>query len=402
MLEKFNNNMLALKKIRNWYMFKIINRYIFKETALPFFIILFVLTFVLLMGKLLQIMDLMINKGISIFDIAKLIVFLLPSFLMFTIPIALLIAILIALGTLSADNEITVLRASGLSLLQLYKPVAVASLITFAFTIIIGFFLVPQSNFASKRLLFDLAKQNAGIGIKEKVFNADFKGIVLYADKIPVNGNYMEGVIVSDTRIPDEPNTIIARKAYLVSDPASLTVILRLEDGSIHMVSSNLKNYKKIDFKSYDINLDLTGAMMTITDASKSSTDMTMKELLNKMKKPGLEKSAVSELAIEVHKKFSIPLSCIFFAILAFPLGITHHRAVKSRGFAVGIITVSLYYLLRIGGEALVETGRLAPAVGVWTPNAVFAVLGIGLFYIAYKEVSPWQWIKIHIRHKAK
>lgn len=379
---------------------KIINRYIFKEIAFPFIIILFVLTFVLLMGKLLQIMDLMINKGISSFAIAKLIVFLLPSFLTFTIPIALLIAILIAMGTLSADNEITVLRASGLSLLQLYIPVAVASLITFAFTIIIGYFLVPQSNFATKRLLFDIAQQNAGVGIKEKVFNADFKGIVLYAEKIPVDGDHMEGVIVSDTRMADEPNTTVARKAYLVSDPESLTVKLRLEDGAIHTVSPNLKNYRKIDFKTYDINLDLSSALAKVSDASKTSTDMTMSELLDKMKKPGLDQEAVRELAIEVHKKFSIPLSCIFFALLAFPLGITNHRAVKSRGFAVGIIVVSLYYLLRIGGEALVETGRLTPVVGVWAPNLIFAVLGIGLFYLAYKEISLWHMTKIYLWRK--
>jgi len=381
-------------------MLKIVNRYIFKEIAFPFAIILFVLTFVLLMGKLLQIMDLMINKGISSLAIIKLIVFLMPAFLMFTIPIALLIAILIAMGTLSSDNEITVLRASGLSLLQLYTPVAIASLIAFAFTIIIGYFLVPQSNFATKRLLFDIAQQNAGIGIKEKVFNADFKGIVLYAEKIPVDGDHMEGVIISDTRLADEPNTIVARKAFLVSDPESLTVKLRLENGAVHTVTPDFKNYRKIDFKTYDIILDLSSAIASISDASKSSTDMTMRELLNKMKKPGLDEAEIRELAIEVHKKFSIPLSCIFFALLAFPLGITHHRAVKSRGFAVGIIVVSLYYLLRIGGEALVETGRLTPEIGVWAPNLIFAVLGIGLFYLAYREISPWHMAKIYLWRK--
>ncbi len=388
------------QKSRNLNMRKIISRYIFKEIAFPFIIILFVLTFVLLMGKLLQIMDLMVNKGISTFDIAKLIVFLLPSFLMFTIPIALLIAILIAMGRLSADNEITVLRASGISLLQLYYPVAIASLISFAFTIIIGYFLVPQSNFASKRLLFDIAQQNAGLGIKEKVFNADFKGMVIYANKIPVDGNYMEGVIVSDNRMAEEPNTIVAKKAFLVSDPASFTVKLRLENGSVHTVSTDFKNYRKIDFTTYDINLDLSSAIASISEDSKSSTDMTMSELLNKMKNPGLDAAAIRELAIEVHKKFSIPLSCIFFALLALPLGITHHRAVKSRGFAVGIIVVALYYLLRIGGEALVETGRLTPEVGVWTPNLIFAILGCGLFYLAYKEISLWQMTKIYLWRK--
>jgi lipopolysaccharide export system permease protein len=381
-------------------MLKIINRYIFKEISSSFIIILFILTFVLLMGKILQIMDLVINKGISIFAIVKLIFFLLPSLLLFTIPIALLIAILIAMGRFSADNEITALKTSGISLMQIYYPVAIASLITFIITIIISYFLVPQSNFATKRLLFTIAQQNANIGIKEKVFNADFKGFLFYADRIPANENYMEGIVVSDNRIIGEQNTILAKKAFLVSDPESMTVKLKLENGSIHTVSSDLKNYRKIDFNSYDINLDLSTALANLNESSKSSTEMTMTELLEKMKKPGMDKAAILELAIEAHKKFSIPLSCIFFGLLALPLGIKSHRSIKSRGFAVGIIVVSLYYLLRIGGEALVETGHLSPEIGVWTPNFIFALLGIYIFYMAYKEISFWQIINIFLMRR--
>jgi lipopolysaccharide export system permease protein len=379
---------------------KIINRYIFKEIASSFIIILFILTFVLFMGKILQIMDLIINKGISAFTIAKLIFFLLPSFMLFTIPIALLIAILIAMGRFSADNEITALKTSGISLMQIYYPVAIASLITFIITIIVGYFLVPQSNFATKRLLFTIAQQNANIGIKEKVFNSDFKGFLLYAENIPVDKNYMEDVIVSDNRIIGEQNTILAKKAFLVSDPGSMTVKLKLENGSIHTVSSDLKNYRKIDFNSYDIKLDLSTALANLDESSKSSTEMTMTELLEKMKNPGMDKTAIRELAIEVHKKFSIPLSCIFFGLLALPLGIKSHRAVKSRSFAVGIIVVSLYYLLRIGGEALVETGHLSPEVGVWTPNFIFAFLGVYLFYMAHREISFWQTANIFLLRK--
>jgi lipopolysaccharide export system permease protein len=374
---------------------KIINRYIFKEIAFPFVIILFILTFLLLMGKILQIIDLVINKGVSVFSIAKIIIFLLPSFMLFTVPIALLIAILIAMGRLSADNEITALKTSGISLMQMYYPVAIASLITFAFTIFTSYFLVPQSNFATKRLLFNIVQQNANIGIKEKVFNADFKDFLFYAEKIPDNKNYMEGVIVSDNRMIGEQNTILAKKAFLVCDPESMTVKLTLENGSIHTVSSDLKNYRKIDFKSYDINLDLSTALANLDESSKSSTEMTVRELLAKMKKPGLDKAAVRELAIEVHKKFSIPLSCIFFGLLALPLGIKSHRSVKSRGFAVGLVVVSLYYLLRIGGEALAETGYISPEFGVWTPSFIFALLGISLFYIAYREISLFSTAKI-------
>lgn len=370
---------------------KIISRYIFREIAIPFIIILFVLTFVLMMGKILQIMDLMVNKGIRALDIGHLILLIMPNFMLFTIPIALLVSILIAMGRFSADNEITALKSSGVSLNQIYIPVAIASVLAFVCAIIIGNFIVPKSNFATKKLLFDLASQNASIGIKEKVFNADFKDLLLYADTVPADGEYMKGVIISDNRVIGEQNTILAEKAFLVADPKLMIVKLRMENGSIHTVTPDLKNYRKVDFKIYDINLDLSTTLSAFTDDQKSSTDMTMTELLERMKKPGLDDAAVRELAIEVHKKFSIPLSCIFFGLLALPLGITSHRAVKSRGFAVGIIIVSSYYLLRIGGEALVETGRISPVIGVWTPNVFFALLGIYLFYMANREISLFQ-----------
>jgi len=367
---------------------KIINRYIFQEIAFPFLIILGILTFVLLMGKILQIMDLVINKGVSPFSIVKIIFFLMPSFLLFTIPIALLISILIAMGRLSADNELTALKTSGISLLQILYPVALASLIAFGFTLLISYFVVPASNFATKRLLFDIVRQNATIGIKEKVFNSDFKDFLIYADKVPIDKNYLEGVIVSDHRIIHEQNTILAKRAYLISDPESLTVKLKLEDGSIHTVSSDLKNYRKVNFASYDIYLNLAGAFASYNESSKSSTEMTMTELLKKMKEPGIDAAAVRELSIEVHKKFSIPLSCLFFGLIGLPLGIRSHRSVKSRGFAVGLVVVCVYYLLRVGGEALVETGLLPALIGVWAPNIFFAVLGILLFYAANREIS--------------
>jgi len=391
--------MLVVKKKVDSPMRKIINRYIFKEIASLFFIILFTLTFVLLMGNILQIMDLMVNKGISFLAIVKLIIFLLPSLFMFTIPIAFLVSILIAMGRFSADNEITALKTSGVSLMQIYYPVAFASLIAFVFTIIIGYYLVPHSYSASKRLLFDLAQQHAAIGIKEKVFNADFKGVLLYADKIPPKGDYMENVMISDKRIKGEQCTILAKKAYLVADADSMTVMLRLEGGSIHTVSSDFKKYRKIDFKSYDINLDLSTSISSAND-SKTKDEMTMTELLEKIKKPDLNEVALREFTIEVHKKISIPLSCIFFGLLALPLGIRNHRAVKSRGFTVGIIIATSYYLLRIGGEALVETGRLSPKVGVWTPNFIFALLGIYLFYMAYREISLFHMMKIKLWRK--
>ncbi len=376
---------------RSFPMHRLINRYILKEIAVPFGMILSVLTFVLLMGKILQLMDLMINKGIRFLDIAQLMLFLIPSFLMFTIPISLLIAILVGLGRLSGDNEITILKMSGVSLYQLALPVAVAAFAAFLLTAATSLFLVPYGNVAAKNLLFDMAKQKASIGIREKVFIDDFRGILLYAEKIPVHGDFLEGVLVSDNRIIREPSTIIARRAYLVSDPATLAITLRLEDGSIHTVDTGLKNYRKMDFRFYDVRLDLASSLSEEKKAGdKSSTEMTVAELSAKLRTRGMKDEALRELSIELNKKLTIPLSCLVFALIGLPLGIRAHRSVRARGFTIGLAIVLIYYLLRLSGEALVETGRLSPVVGTWTPNGIFSIVGIFLFYFAARERSPW------------
>jgi len=368
---------------------RLINRYVLKEIAFPFCMILFVLTFVLLMGKILQVMDLMINKGIGFADIARLMLYLLPSFLMFTIPISLLIAILIGLGRLSGDNEWTVLKMSGVSLYQLSFPVACAALVAFLMTLATTIFLVPYGNLASKVLLMDMARQKASIGIREKVFIDDFQGILLYAERIPAHGDFLEGVLISDSRISREPSTIIARRAYLVSNPDTRVITLRLEDGSTHTVDAGLNRYRKMDFRFYDVRLDLASTLSAEKmNGIKSSTEMSLSELATTLVNRGLKEEALRELAIELNKKLTVPFSCLVFALIGMPLGIRAHRSVRARGFTLGLFLVLAYYLLRLSGEALVETGRLSPILGTWTPNWIFAAAGILLFSLSAREVS--------------
>ncbi|HRT70624.1 MAG TPA: LPS export ABC transporter permease LptF, partial [Syntrophales bacterium] len=325
---------------------KILNRYILKEITLPFLMTLLVFTFVLLIGKILQIMDLMVNKGVNILAVVKIVLFILPSFLTVTIPISLLIAVLIGLGRLSSDNEITAMKASGISLYQLLLPIVTLCVVAMVATAVIGF-LAPLSNSATKSLFFDILKEKASIGIKEKVFNDDFKGLVLYADRIPVEGNYMEGVMVFDNRLTKEPATIIAPQGYLSSNPESMTVTLRLLRGSIHSVDSDLKTYKKTEFSTYDVNLDLQTALAEAKKASvKGSADMTVGELYRNIRKAEVKDDKLRDMVIELNKKFAVPLSCLVFGIAAIPLGIVSRRSGKSRGFTVGLFVVAAYYTL--------------------------------------------------------
>jgi lipopolysaccharide export system permease protein len=372
-------------------MHRLINRYILKEIAVPFCMILFVLTFVLLMGKILQVMDLMINKGIGFTDIARLMLYLMPSFLMFTIPISLLIAILIGLGRLSGDNEWTVMKMSGISLYQLSFPVACAALVAFLMTLATTIFLVPYGNLATKALLFDMARQKASIGIREKVFIDDFQGILLYVEAIPAHGDFLEGVLISDSRISREPSTIIARRAYLVSNPDTMVITLRLEDGSTHTVDAGLNRYRKMDFRFYDVRLDLVATLAGDKDKNpgiKSSTEMSLSELTAILRNRAVKEEALLELTIALNKKLTVPFSCLVFALIGMPLGLRAHRSVRSRGFTIGLFLVLVYYLFRLAGEALIESASLSPISGTWAPNWIFAAAGIVIFSLSAREVS--------------
>ncbi len=368
--------------------FLIIDRYILKEVVAPFFMILAIFTFVLLMGKILQVMDLMVNKGIAFLDIARLTIYLVPGFLVFTVPISLLIAILIGVGRLSGENEWTVLRMSGLGLARLSRPIAVTAFAAFLLTMLTTIFLVPKGNLASRSLMFQIAQNKAGIGINEKVFIDYFKGLLLYADRIPVSGEYLEGIFISDSHIGKAANTVIARRAYLLPDPDKNYITLRLEDGSTHTVDENLTTYRKADFHFYDIKLETGSEIAGGREERKSSTEMTFAELKKTVKDGKLKDVEIRELMIELNKKLAIPLTCLIFPLLAIPLGMRSHRSVRTRGFTIGLVLVVIYYMFRLVGEALVESGRIAPVVGVWTPSIVFAAAGMLLFVSAAREQS--------------
>jgi lipopolysaccharide export system permease protein len=381
-------------------MTKIIHRYILREVSLPFFMSLFVLTFVLLMGRMIQIMDLVVNKGIQVSDVVKLIIYLTPSFLVFTVPISFLIALLVGVGRLSSDSEMVVLRASGISLYQMLVPVLVMATLAFIMTAANSLFFMPLGNIALRSHLFQIAQKKASIGIRERVFNDDFRGLLLYADHIDIHGEYINNILISDQRLTQEPNTIVAHRAYLIANPRAMKVTLRLENGSIHALEKNMKNYRKIDFKFYDVNLEINSYLPeTQANVKKAFNEMTFGELLQVLRRKNTETSDLRTAGIELNKKLSFPLSCFIFAFLGLPLGMKTHRSVKSRGLTLSFVIVLIYYLLQLVGDAMVETGRIDAFIGTWTPNFIFLAAAIVVFFITAWEVRlP----KISLRRRLK
>lgn len=382
---------------------KTISFYVIKETIAPFLVGLLVFNFIFLMDAILRLTELVVNKGVKLIDISKLILYTTPSFLVFTIPMILLMAVLTALGRLSGDNEITAMKASGISIYELLTPIMVLSLICYVLTSLVAIYALPWGNNSYNELIFDIARTKARIGIKERTFNNDFEGVVLYVNEIAVKGKKLKGVLVSEGREIDEPHTIIAREGYIISDPKSLVVTLRLIDGHIHRTGKDLDTYQEIGFDSYDINLDLGTIIKGKKVLTKKYKEMSIVELQEKIKELRNKKGNCFHPLQVLYEKFSLPFACLVFGLLSVPLGIQSKPSGNLWGFVVSLGVILVYYVFLTCGEILARNGKVPLSIALWAPNFCLGALGVYMLHKTANEspINVAVWIK-HVLRKIR
>ena len=365
---------------------KLIDRYLLRELVPPFFIGVLIFTFLLLMSQILRLMELIVNKGVDIGTILRLILYLLPSILVLTVPMSVFLATVVTFGRLSADNELTALKTGGFSLLRLSLPVAVFSVAAWALSSWLIISALPAGNQAFRVTMFEIVRTKASVGLSEKIFNDDFEGLVIYINNIPQSGNpVMEGIFISDARPekrdpPGEPITIIAERGWLIADPASERIVFRLENGGIHLVSRDLTTYQHSDFRTHDLQLNIGDETAESLSLPKGLREMTFGELRAKIveyRKLGVQQWAP---LVEIHKKFSIPFAALILGFLGVAMGVLFRRGEKLVSFVLSIAVAIVYYVFLLAGEPLGKQGRLSPFWAMWSANIFFGAATVLLF----------------------
>lgn len=357
-------------------------RYLVREILSPLLLGLVTFTIVLLMGRMLKLADMVVSKGVPFSDLLLLIAYLLPNFAMITIPMAMLLAVLLAFSRLSADSEIIAIKAGGTSLYRLLPPVLTIALAAYAVTTVVSLYALPLGNVAFKQMLYHVIEGRLNLNLKEQVFNSDIPGLVLYIDRNDEQSGRLSGIMIQDERNPKEISTIFADIGTVESDETSKKLRLHLIDGSIHQTVDSAK-YRRLAFKEYVLNVDLT---KSIKSFQKKEQDMTLGELRSNLREGKATKRFNIEMALEIHRRFALPFACIIFAIVAMPLGIQNRRSGKAAGFTFSIATILVYYVIQSIGESLGEKELLHPAAAIWLPNILFLAGGIYLFRQAARE----------------
>ncbi|MCX7886444.1 MAG: LptF/LptG family permease [Verrucomicrobiae bacterium] len=353
--------------------------------AITLFFALAVFSFVLLLGRALKkLSEMLVNRHVSLDSIGMFLFLLLPYVLSFTLPMALLAATLLVFGRMSADNEITAMRASGISPARIAAPVILLAVALMGVSLYINTTLQPRCRLEFRRLFLHVSTHQPEALLEEKTYVKDFPGYVIYVGR--KNRNVLEDVTV-----------------YALGDSGHVTASLRAQRGIIrgnpqqrkvrldlYQVRGEVRDPKDptdprkirpgITAEHYPLELDV-GAIFRQTLSVRQLNDLQMPELLAEIRNLQAKGLFPAAALMEMHHRIAAAVACVAFALIGIPLGIRTSRRETSVGIAISLGLSVLYYFAMVLANGLRDKPHLFPEAILWTPNLVFQLLGLWLLW---------------------
>jgi lipopolysaccharide export system permease protein len=362
---------------------KILRNYILREFLGPLLLCLGVLTFIMvLIGNLKRIADLVINKGVDLFSVIQIFIYLTPYIVTYTLPISILVAVLLALGRLSGDNEVIAIRSSGINVFKLVLPLLTISLVLSLGLAVFNDRAASYAHFAYRKTLQEMGIKNPTAAFEEGVFIDSFQKYVLFIYHVDQKKNRLNNIRIYEPQGDDRPTrTIVAKAGEFITIPGKSVIKLKLIDGtSDEPDPDNPTNFYKLNFRTYFMNLDMAQIQDKVVE--KKYKEMTIHELKRTAAKLKAEGISPAPIITKIHEKLALAFSCFVFMLLGSSLGIITRRREKSINVGIAVLIIICYYPMYIGFVALAMQGILPPALALWMPNIIFTSIG---GYLTYK-----------------
>lgn len=375
---------------------RIVDRYILREMVSSLALGLLLFTLVLFAGRLLKLMELIVTRGVPAGMVLTLFLYLLPSFLVITVPMAVLLGTLSAYGRLAADNEVLALRTAGWSLYRLIVPALLLGMAAAAAGAYLSLVALPWGTQGFRDLLFRLSRTKATLALTEGLFSAELNGLILYVQEVDDETGELRGIFVADAQDPRHPRETLAARGRLKGEGEAGGVTLALEEGSLHSrLAADPARYRLVTFRRYEMRLELA-APGAGADRERSPRELTLTELTQAIRKAEESGRSAAAFTFQVHQRFANLAAALVFVLVGAPLGIQVRRSGRGASLALSVLVALAYYLLMVAGEGLATQGRVPAAVGAWLPNGVVGALGLVLLLLGGQEgrlesLIPWR-----------
>jgi lipopolysaccharide export system permease protein len=384
---------------------KTLHTYLIRQVLASLLMTVVVFTFVLLLGNVLkEVLTLLINRQASLGLVSQAIGLLIPFVWVFALPMGMLTATLLIFGRFSADQELTAVRASGVSLPALISPIILLSLALCAASACINLEVAPRCRVAYKNLMFKLKAELATAQIPEGRFIKEFPGYIFFVGKN--RDNLLEDIMV-----------------YKLQGDSNVTLTVRAPRGKVDVDLTNQSlTLSLFDARSVSLAQGWTGAgdiiiPLSLADKSKPKRsarldEMTFSELqaeLGDMERlvstPAIPKGTPEEtrarlkeaqrqkkdlttpIRVQMHRQVSFSFACFGFTLIGIPLGIQVHRRETNIGIAIALLLAGVYYSFVLLGLSLDTKPEYAPHLIIWLPNFLFQAVGGVLLWRAGRVV---------------
>jgi lipopolysaccharide export system permease protein len=415
---------------------KTLHQYITRQVLAAALLAVSVFAFVvLLLNVLKDVMPMLMNGHVPLWLIGKAIGLLLPFACVYALPMGLITATLLVFGRFSADQELTAMRASGLSLLSLITPVVILSLLCCGLSAWFNMELGPQSRVAFLNLKNDLlhlitnSEFPEGQRVEFQAKDQDGKPVAFQV----VVGKNRNGELddVTIFRMQNKTNwdvLILAAHGRLSTDRAADELKVHLLD--VKMIQPTLRGQMQIMKEDWQ-DLDLSMNSLTNQAIKPNISDMTFGQLrdelqhlkenalspgnfssptaiayLDRIHLPGiktnaspadvaaflqesgkLQKQQISRVREAMHREVAFSFACFGFTLVGIPLGIRVHRRETNIGIAMALALVTVYYGFVMLSESMAGRPELYPHLILWLPNFIFQGVGAVLLWRANRGI---------------
>ena len=369
---------------------RILARYILKEFFPPFIIALICFTFILIFDDLFRLTNLFVKKGISPLYLVELLIYVMPATVVLSLPMAALVAILLALGRLSTNNEIIAMKAHGVAFYHLMLPFLVVVAVLSIVDLGLMDYALPRANLAYAALKRDIQRHNPAFVLEEATVMKELEteGKLWMYESTNRKSGRMQNVKIWDGIWNGRPRFSHAQEATLGFENGR--AMLTLYDGRTYEpATDNSDGYRVTKFQQQNLALQLTEDLERGTFHNQTPRSMRIAQLgafvdtlegaLQTSKNPEFTRKKLRFAQVEYHKKFSIPFACLAFGLMGIPLGLMVKQSGKMIGFGIGLVVILVYYLLLQVGQSTGLNGMLSPALAMWLPNIVIGAFGIAL-----------------------
>lgn len=415
---------------------KIFEKYILRENLKPFLASLMVATFVMLMDKIIDLLNMIIEKKLDFVTVSSIFGLSLPFIVALTIPMAVLLASIMSFGRLSTDHELVAFKSCGINIYTLLRPTLIAALLMSFGMVYFNNAVLPETNHMLKNIMIKANTRRPATAIVPGSFNT-MKNFTIYAkDRID---DKLYGIMIYDKKNRKYPQTISAEwgEVYFSNNGNTLKAVLH--NGQSHERDAKFpEKYTLSSFETFTINIpdlgykfyeeesdyrgdrelsskdmwklvgdnrlkeialaeEVTDLRTKIITSKSDSVRVKVKErelrgFQNKLniKQDKLDnlQHDINKYLVEIHKKSALAFACFVFVLIGAPIGMMTKTSGVGMAFSVSSIVFLIYYGFLNFGEELADRGIVDPFLAMWISNILLGVLGIYLVVISAREMK--------------